>query len=140
MKLKLITIGTPKARHFAAAAEEYRTRLGHYTPFEIIAVKDDAQALKKIAASDYLVLCDKDGTQHASEELATHLERHHMRGTKQLVFFIGGPDGAGTAIRARANETLSFSKMTFAHELALVMLLEQLYRAHTIIKKERYHK
>jgi 23S rRNA (pseudouridine1915-N3)-methyltransferase len=140
MKLKLITIGKPKARHFAAAAEEYQARLEHYLPTDFIAAKNDIEALKKISPTDFLVACDKSGKQISSEGLARFIDERKLRSTKSVVFFIGGPEGIGKEVLTRANYVLSFSSMTFAHELALVVLLEQLYRACTILKGEPYHK
>lgn len=140
MKLRIITIGKTKEKHFRSAAEEYASRLKHYTPLELIAVKDDKQALAKIDPTDHLIVCDKEGKQHSSEDLSQLIDWHRMQGTKRMVLFIGGPDGVGNEMKARANEWLSFSRMTFPHELALVILMEQLYRAHTILKGEPYHK
>lgn len=140
MKLKIITIGKTKEKNFRAAADEYAARLKHYTPLERIAVKDDKQALGKIEPSDHLIVCDKEGKQHTSEDLAELIDWHRMQGTKRMVVFIGGPEGVSDEMKDRANEWMSFSKMTFPHELALVMLTEQLYRAHTILKNEPYHK
>ena len=140
MKLTIIIIGKTKTSYYRDAAEEYASRLKHYTPFELIAVKDDKQALGKIDPTDHLIVCDKEGKQHSSEDLSEFIDWHRMQGTKKMVLFIGGPDGVGDEMKKRANEWLSFSKMTFPHELALVMLLEQFYRVHTILKGEPYHK
>jgi 23S rRNA (pseudouridine1915-N3)-methyltransferase len=140
MKAKLITIGKIRADHFLAAAADYAERLGHYMPFEIIVAKDERQALSKINAGDYLVACDRGGEQKSSEEMAEFIDHHRNRGTKHLAFFIGGAAGIGKPILERADKRLSLSKMTFPHELAQVVILEQLYRACTILKGEPYHK
>lgn len=140
MKIRVITVGKTKDKSFRSAAEDYASRLKHYTPLELIPVKDDKQALAKIDPTDHLIVCDKEGKQHSSEDLAQLIDWHRMQGTKRIVLFIGGPDGVGSEMKERANEWMSVSKMTFPHELALVMLLEQLYRAHTILKGEPYHK
>lgn len=140
MKLTVITIGRTKTSYYREGAEDYIARLKHYTPFELIAVKDDKQALAKINPTDHLIVCDKEGRQHTSEDVAGLIDWHRMNVTKRMVFFIGGPDGVSDEMKERASEWMSFSKMTFPHELALVMLLEQLYRAHTILKGEPYHK
>lgn len=140
MKIRIITIGKTKDKNFSSAAEEYASRLKHYTPFELISAKDDKQALAKIDPTDHLIVCDKEGRQHTSEDVAGLIDWHRMNGTKRMVFFIGGPEGVTDEMKSRTGEWMSFSKMTFPHELALVMLLEQLYRAHTILKGEPYHK
>ena len=140
MKLKLICIGKTKSRHYLAAAADYVERLAHYMPFEMIIADTERNALKKIQANDFLVACDVNGEQRSSEEMAEFLDHHAMRGTKNLVFFIGGAAGIGEPILQRANERLSLSRMTLPHELAQVIILEQLYRACTILKGEPYHK
>ena len=140
MKIKLIAIGKIKSNHFLTAASDYTQRLSHYLPIEIFAARDERHALTKIGANDHLIACDKDGAEYSSEELSEFLDNHRSRGTKRLVFFVGGAAGIGEPIRKRANELLSFSRMTFPHELAQVILLEQIYRACTILKGEPYHK
>ena len=140
MKLKLITIGKIKSNHFLAAASDYAERLAHYMPFDIFVARDERHALTKIESGDYVIVCDREGTQHTSEDLAEFLDNHRTRGTKRLVFFIGGAAGIGEPILKRANERMSLSKMTLPHELAQVVLLEQVYRACTILKGEPYHK
>ena len=140
MKLKLITIGKIKTDHFLTAAADYAERLGHYMPFEIVVAKDERQALTKVQTGDFLVVCDKDGAEKSSEEMAEFLDHHREISTKHLAFFIGGAAGIGQPILTRADKCLSLSKMTLPHELAQVVLLEQLYRACTILKGEPYHK
>jgi 23S rRNA (pseudouridine1915-N3)-methyltransferase len=140
MKLKLVTIGKTKSRHYLAAASDYAERLAHYLPFDMVVADSERSALKKIQPNDFLVACDLSGVQKSSEEMAEFLDHHAMKGTKNLVFFIGGAAGVGEPILKRANERLSLSKMTFPHELAQVIVLEQLYRACAIRKGEPYHK
>jgi 23S rRNA (pseudouridine1915-N3)-methyltransferase len=109
-------------------------------PFELVISDTERDALKKIQQTDYLVACDTTGAERSSEEMAELLDHHMMRGTKNLVFFVGGAAGIGEPIIERANDCLSLSRMTFPHELAQVIVLEQLYRACTILKGEPYHK
>lgn len=135
-----MTIGKTKSKHYLAAAADYAERLAHYLPFDIVVADSERDALKKIETGNYLVVCDRGGAQKSSEEMAQFLDHHAMKGTKNLVFFIGGAAGVGEPILKRANERLSLSKMTFSHELAQVIILEQLYRACTIRKGEPYHK
>ncbi len=140
MKLVILPIGKIRSRPIAELASQYARRLAHYLPIEEIVCKDDRQALSKLEPGDFLVLLDSRGGQMSSEQLAEFIRRHQMRGTKRMAFFIGGPDGAGQEIRARAGLALGLSLMTFPHELAQVMILEQLYRACSILKGEPYHK
>ena len=140
MKLLVLAIGKIKSKPLAELAADYAARLGHYVTFENVACRDEAAALAKLTPADRFVVLDAKGKQYASEGLAALLAEHQGRGTKRLVFFIGGPEGVGEKVCARAHEFLSLSKMTLPHELAQVVLLEQLYRAMTILKGEPYHK
>ncbi len=140
MKMLILPIGKIKSHAVGALAADYAGRLGHYAPVVIQPCRDEAQALGVLGPHDHLVLLDERGTQRSSEELAAVIAEHRMRGTKRMVFFIGGPEGMSDAMRARANERLALSRMTFPHELAQAILLEQLYRACTILKNEPYHK
>ncbi|MFA4873703.1 MAG: 23S rRNA (pseudouridine(1915)-N(3))-methyltransferase RlmH [bacterium] len=140
MKLLLLPIGKPRSKPIVELASDYSQRLSHYVPFEIMACRDDRQALARVEPGDFFVLMDQRGGQMSSEQVAEFIQAHQMRGTRRMVFFIGGPDGAGDEIRKRADQTLGLSPMTFPHELVQVILLEQLYRAFTILKREPYHK
>lgn len=140
MKIKIITVGKIKSNHFLQAAADYAERLGHYAPIEIIAVRDERQALTKIGTGDFFIACDIEGKTLSSEEIAEFIDHHRNMGTKRVIFFIGGAGGIGEPILRKARMKLSFSRMTFPHELAQVILLEQLYRACTILKGEPYHK
>ncbi|MBT3182298.1 MAG: 23S rRNA (pseudouridine(1915)-N(3))-methyltransferase RlmH [Deltaproteobacteria bacterium] len=140
MKIKVITVGKIRSRPLQELAQDYFGRLSHYYPAEIVSVKDDGRAIQKLEGSDILVVLDERGQQKGSVELSEYLSSHSMRGTKNLVFFIGGEDGVGVEMKKRANITLSLSMMTLPHELAQVVLLEQLYRACSILRGEPYHR
>ncbi len=140
MKVVVLAIGRIRSKPAAALASDYASRLVHYLPFELVTCRDDRQALSKLESNDLLILLDPRGEEKSSEQLAFFLAEHQQRGMKRLFLFIGGPDGPGDEVRARAQGMLSLSRMTFPHELAQVLLLEQLYRACTIIKREPYHK
>ncbi len=140
MKLLLIAVGKMKSREMAALAADYGARLGHYLPFETKAVRDDAAALKHLEANDHLIVLDERGRECTSEELAQTIAEHQARGIKRIICFIGGPDGVSDAMRTRANDMLALSRMTLPHELAQVLLLEQLYRACSILRNEPYHR
>ncbi len=140
MKLKIITIGKIKSHAMAELAQDYFGRLSHYFPSETISVKDEGKALQNIEGADILIVLDERGKQKSSVELSGFISEHSMRATKNLIFFIGGQDGVGAEVKKRANLVLSLSKMTLPHELAQVVLLEQLYRACSILRGEPYHR
>ncbi len=140
MKLVLLPIGKIKSKAIASITADYAKRLSHYIPFEIKACKDEAQLLAKLERTDHLVALDGRGHQMSSAVLSEFISKHQMRGTKRLVLAIGGPEGFTDDVMARADYKLSLSKMTFPHELVQAIILEQLYRACTILKGEPYHK
>jgi len=148
MRLAIITIGKGKNKAIHTLADDYLGRLKHYVNLEHIVAKDEADALKKIslrevASPDYVWLCEESGTQYTSKEFADQFRvmQLYVRATpRSAVFVIGDAAGHGDAMKARADGLLSFSKMTLPHEFAFVVLLEQIYRAFTILKGEPYHK
>lgn len=140
MKIVVLPIGKPKFRQIRELVAEYAGRVAHYLPIAVLPCRDDAAALKRIEPADVLILLDERGKQLSSEGLAEFLSGHANRGTKRLCFFIGGPDGAGDEVKQRADLIISLSRMTLPHELALVLLLEQLYRACSINRGEPYHR
>lgn len=144
MKLRVAWIGRTKEPAITALTAEYMKRLGRYAEAESMELADEAALLKavdKLAARTrpVLVILDQRGRQFTSEEFAEFLSDQQDRGTQQLVFAIGPSDGFTAAARHAADLTLAFGKMTLAHELARVVLLEQLYRAFTILKGHPYH-
>jgi len=143
VKLKVVWIGKTKSVAIKGLTEEYLERLSHYGDIEGAEVANEEALLKMVASSKTpptLVLLDQRGRQLTSEELAEMLEAHQVRGTQSLVFAVGSADGFTQPTRHIANLVLSLGKMTLAHELARVVLLEQLYRGFTIIKGHPYHR
>ena len=140
MKLTIGWVGKTKEPSIAALTAEYVKRIGRYCPTETLEARDE-EALLARAAKDRatLVLLDGRGKQITSEELGAFVGRHQDSGTQRLMFAIGPADGWSEAARAKAAFTLSLGKMTLAHELARVVLLEQMYRAWTILKGHPYH-
>jgi 23S rRNA (pseudouridine1915-N3)-methyltransferase len=123
--------------------DEYLKRLTHYAEVEGVALKDEA-ALQKLSAKDArprstLILLDSKGKQLSSEELATFLNEYQERSSLPLLFAVGAANGFSDETRKSATHIISLGKMTLAHELARVVLLEQLYRACTILKGHPYH-
>lgn len=140
MKLRLITIGKLKSKPHQTIVADYIERLGHYLPIEYITVKNEEALLKRLGPDDYLVVLDERGQQMISAEFARFIEERQIRSTKYLTFIIGPAEGFNKSVKARGDITLAMSRFTIQHDLALMLLLEQLYRACTIIRGESYHK
>ncbi|NLC95088.1 MAG: 23S rRNA (pseudouridine(1915)-N(3))-methyltransferase RlmH [Bacilli bacterium] len=159
MKIKIVCVGKIKEKYLTSGIDEYLKRLNSYIKIEIIEVNDEKapeklseaelnqvkeiegkRILSKITDSDYVVALAIEGKQKSSEEFATFFANHMTYLTSDIVFVIGGSNGLGVNVFNRANELLSFSKMTFPHQLMRIILLEQIYRAFKIINNETYHK
>jgi 23S rRNA (pseudouridine1915-N3)-methyltransferase len=144
MKLKIAWIGKTKEPAIQALTEEYLKRLGRYSDVEGLTLKDEA-ALLKLCAPDArptrhaLVLLEARGRQLSSAEFAKWLGDYIDRNPMPLLFAIGPADGFSDEARRSATLLLSLGKLTLAHELARVVLLEQIYRAFTILKGHPYH-
>lgn len=144
MKIKVAWIGKTKEAAIQSLTDEYLKRLSRYADVEGVGLKDEAAILKLCArearpSRHTLVLLDGRGQQFSSEELAKFLGDYQDRNPLPLLFAVGGADGFSEQARQAATLVLSLGKMTLAHELARVVLLEQLYRAFTILKGHPYH-
>ena len=143
MKIKVAWIGKTKQPEIEGLTHEYLKRLQHYAEIEGLSPKDEAAILKTCSPGakqrHTLVLVDGRGKQLSSEEFARWLGDYQDRSSSPLLFAIGAADGFSDKARQSATLTLSFGKMTLAHELARVVFLEQLYRAFTILKNHPYH-
>ncbi len=159
MKITLIVVGRLKEKYLEAAVTEYSKRLSRYCKLEICQVPDErapegasmameaqilekegGRILEKIRPSSYVIALAIQGQMPDSVGLAKKLEKLGVDGTSHLTFIIGGSLGLSKAVLARADMLLSFSKLTFPHQLMRVILLEQLYRSFKIINHEPYHK
>jgi 23S rRNA (pseudouridine1915-N3)-methyltransferase len=145
VKIKVAWIGKTKEPAIEALTDEYLKRISRYAEVAGVALKDETAILslasgerQKNKERHKLVLLDSRGKQFSSEELAKFLEREQVNAIP-LLFAIGGSDGFSEEARLLAGFTLSLGKMTLPHELARVVLVEQLYRAFTILKKHPYH-
>jgi 23S rRNA (pseudouridine1915-N3)-methyltransferase len=143
VKIKVAWIGKTKEPAIEALTGEYLKRISRYAEVEGIAAKDEAAILSLVRRErekqrHKLVLLDSRGKQYSSEELAAMLEREQVNAVP-LVFAIGGSDGFSEEARRQASFVLSLGKMTLPHELARVVLVEQIYRAFTILKNHPYH-
>ncbi|MBR5383206.1 MAG: 23S rRNA (pseudouridine(1915)-N(3))-methyltransferase RlmH [Clostridia bacterium] len=150
MQITILCAGRLRERCWQEAAAEYVKRMGRYRKLEIIEVPDQPegpQAMKKegeamlahLRPDDYVVAMCIDGKEHDSLQLAAFFREREQLGTR-VVFVIGGSLGLHEDVIRRADQRLSMSPMTFPHQLARIMLLEQIYRAHKINAGERYHK
>lgn len=150
--IKIITVGSIKEKYLKDAIEEYSKRISKYNKLEIIEVKDEGlvepqksiileeeKINKYITERDYIVTLEIEGKQFTSEEFAEKIN-NIMIENSNLVFIIGGSYGLSQKIKDKAKIHLSFSKMTFPHQLFRVLLLEQIYRAYKINNNESYHK
>lgn len=139
MHLRLIAVGKLREPYLIAAAEDFRRRLRPYHRLEEIEVRDDAAVLHRLRPDDHVWLLERSGTMLSSEEFALRIERLPVEGISRATFVIAGADGADAALLARANVRWSLSPLTFLHEWARVLVLEQLYRAAKIAANEPYH-
>ena len=154
MKIILFLTGKTVDPRLASLIDEYKQRLVHYVPFEIVTLPDLKNAkslteeqvktaegealLKCLTPSMDVLLLDEHGKEMRSIEFADFLQRKMSSG-RDLVLVIGGPYGFSQAVYARANGKISFSRMTFSHQMIRVMAIEQIYRAMTILRNEPYH-
>lgn len=142
MKIHIITIGEPKLDYAKSGWHEYLKRLKHYHSVEVTHIPDkrnEPKYLLDAAGRAYKVALSIGGTQLSSPELASFLQSHMIH-QKEMAFLIGGPDGLQKEVLAKCDVELSFSRLTFPHDLAMVILLEALYRAATIAAGQPYHR
>ncbi len=155
MKFEFLYLGKTKEFYLEQGITEYTSRLKHYTSVSVKILKNkikknanstlqkklEGQLLLDNIPKDALkVVLDSQGRQYTSEELATLIGRWQQRGLRQVSFIIGGPLGLSQEVLEEADTMLSLSKLTFTHDMVRMFLLEQLYRAFTIRKGEKYHK
>ncbi len=153
-QITLAAVGKMRTKMWLSAQQEYIKRLTRYTKFSLVEVKDvvgrgqpdsvamqqeGAQLLKAAAKSRHIVLLSSDGEEMTSPELAGFIKKR-VESYGRIVFLVGGPLGFSDEVIAAAHTQLSLSRLTFPHELARVLFLEQLYRAFTILNNENYHK
>ena len=150
--IKLITVGTIKEKYLKDAIDEYTKRIKKYTNIELLEVKDEglveeskaisleAEKIKKhLSPRDYIITMEIEGKQLTSEEFSEKLNQIQIENSN-IVFIIGGSYGLSDEIKQMSKLHLSFSKMTFPHQLFRVLLLEQIYRCYKILNNESYHK
>jgi len=155
MKIKLLAIGKTDDKNLLTLIQSYEKRLKYYIKFELEIIpdlknvknlsekqqkeKEGELILKNIATTDNLILLDEKGNEFRSVEFAKILQKKMNSGIKQLVLVIGGPYGFSEKVYQKASGKISLSKMTFSHQMVRLFVVEQLYRAFTILKNEPYH-
>ena len=140
MKITLITVGKIKEKYLKDAIAEYSKRLGRYCKLEIVEVAEGERILKYVKEDSYVITLDIRGKELTSEELSEKVDTLGVQGISHIIFIIGGSIGLGKEVLKRSDYALSYSKMTFPHQLMRVILLEQIYRSYRIINHEPYHK
>lgn len=153
MRLRVVAVGKDRSGLYAPAVEEYTRRISRYVRFEVVEVpearkhagtprardEEGEALLARLGERERVVLLDERGEEETSAELARRVGRW-LAGGQDVALVVGGADGHGAAVRARAAETLALSRLTLAHRLARLVLVEQLYRAFTILRGEPYHR
>ncbi len=154
MKIKLIAIGKTDDAYLKEGIEKFLQRLKHYVSFEMLVINDvkvgnktskEVQKtaegdliLSKLAPNDFLVLLDENGKEFNSVGFAQYMQKRMNTGL-DIVFVIGGPFGFSNRIYERANAKIALSQLTFSHQMVRLFFIEQIYRAFTILKGEKYH-
>lgn len=149
MNVRIVCVGKLKERYWREACAEYAKRLGAYCRFSIVErresrsddIEEEGRAiLEAISDRTYVITCEIGGRRMSSEQLAAKIEALALEGKSDITFVIGGSNGLSEAVRRQSDLALSFSDMTFPHQLMRVILTEQIYRSFKIIRQEKYHK
>lgn len=152
--MRFIWVGRTRNEHLRALIEDYRARLARFVGCEVIEVRESVSGERRAVVEDegkrieealrrrdaFVVLLSIDGKQFSSVELAAEIERWEMRAMKEVAFVVGGHFGVSSEIERRAGMRWSLSRLTLTHEMARLVMVEQLYRAHTIIRGLPYQK
>ena len=155
MKITLLVIGKTDDKNLTQLIELYQNRLKHYIKFDVEIIpdlknsknlsqeqqkeKEGTLILSKIQNTDHLILLDEKGKEYNSVEFSNFLQKKMSSGLKRLVFVVGGPYGFSDDVYKKAMVKVSFSKMTFSHQMIRLFVVEQIYRGFTILKNEPYH-
>lgn len=157
MKINIIAVGKIKEQYLKDAIEEYKKRLSKFCNLNIIEVnesvakvenesnikkslEDEAQSIISKLKSEYVIALDIDGKEYSTVDISEKIKEITLKGISEISFIIGGSYGLDNSVKKRADLRLSFSKLTFPHQLFRVILLEQIYRVFKIINNEPYHK
>jgi 23S rRNA (pseudouridine1915-N3)-methyltransferase len=156
MRIKVCWVGKTRSAPISSLMSDYLARLGHLTTIEVVEVPDlskrrslrgesllaaEGEEIERALSSENRrIVLDERGTQFSSPEFARWLEAAQVQGTKELAFILGSPEGLDPGLRERAHCRMSLGRMTWTHEMARVLLLEQVYRAFCILRNIPYHK
>ncbi|RWR84260.1 SPOUT methyltransferase [Cinnamomum micranthum f. kanehirae] len=154
LPIRILTIGKKRSKGIQLIVEEYKEKLKHYCSIDDVQIKsnpkntsdvkaqiegEDNIIIQHIRSEDWLVVLDEHGLDIGSEQMAELVGNAGKTGSSAIAFCIGGPYGHGRQLRERADVTIRLSSMVLNHQIALIVLLEQLYRAWTILKGQKYH-
>ncbi|MDC0552242.1 23S rRNA (pseudouridine(1915)-N(3))-methyltransferase RlmH [Flavobacteriaceae bacterium] len=153
MNIKLIVIGETNNKNLKVLIDQYINKLNHYINFDLIVIKDQKKKLPEsiqikkegekilsiLKKNELIILLDENGDHKSSVGFSKFIQKQLNSGIKTLTFIVGGPYGFSNEIKAISSHQLSFSKMTFSHEMIRLFFTEQLYRAFSILKNEPYH-
>ena len=153
MNIKLIVIGETNNKNLKVLIDQYINKLNHYIKFDLIVIKDQKKKLPEsiqikkegekilsiLKKNEFIILLDENGEHKSSLGFSKFIQKKLNSGIKTLTFIVGGPYGFSNEIKAISSHQLSFSKMTFSHEMIRLFFTEQLYRAFSILKNEPYH-
>lgn len=153
MKVEFWYIGKTNEKYLDQGIKIFEKRLKHYCKFTSVCIKDVKPGqnaletkkkeceviLSKLLSSDYFILLDENGEMFTSEQFAIQISKMQIQGSKRIVFLVAGAFGADDQLKERANKIISLSKMTFSHQMIRLFFVEQLYRAFTILRNEKYH-
>lgn len=155
MNIRLIVVGKTDVAYVQQGIDDYVSRLKHYTGFELVVIPSVKNAgtmnsselkeregqliIKQLEKADMVVLLDEHGTEYTSTGFAEYLQRQMNAGVRTMAFVVGGAFGFSPAVYAAAQHKISLSQMTFNHQMVRLFFVEQLYRAHTILRNEKYH-
>ena len=146
MRWKIVAVGKPALSYARQGMDDYLKRLSHYTKAEFVPLKDgprdevESRMLKATAGGVIRIALDERGASWTTEAFRMKVDQWEMEGVREGAFLIGGADGHSPSLRESCDHVLQLSAMTMQHELALVVLLEQLYRVYTIKRGEPYHR
>ncbi len=138
LKITILKIGKLK-KEYVEAEKEFLKRLQAFADVTVETKKDDESIAKSLDPQTHIISLDREGKQYSSEDFAEIIRDQRDFGKGAITFLIGGPHGFPEEITRKAHLRLSFSKLTFTHQLAYILLLEQLYRTHTILSGKKYH-
>ena len=152
MKIQLLLVGKTSEAYLKEGIDIYLKRLSNYIPVSVDVVlissaKDSRKAIQeegkniqsKLSAGDFIIVLDEKGKEIGSKQFAVHFQKWMNQGIARIVFIIGGPFGISSELKEKANLILSVSKFTLTHQMVRLLLVEQIYRAMTILKNESYH-